>query len=199
MSRTIDQESGQTASAVDAKAADVVSERQRLRAARSGDLRAFGELVRLKLPETFRLAAAILGNEADAADATQNVFIAAWRELARSRDIDPFDGWLLKILINECRMQFRHAGRGRQRTDDPEDIGGLVGAAPTTPRAEALDLLERAFEALEPDDRVLVVLYVLEGRPLVEIAGALHMPPGTAKVRLHEARETLERALGAVA
>ena len=61
-----------------------------------------------------------------------------------------------------------------------------------------LDLLEGAFERLEPDDRAMVVLHHLEGRPLAEIAALLHMPVGTVKWRLHQARGKLQHALGAV-
>ena len=61
-----------------------------------------------------------------------------------------------------------------------------------------LDLLEGAFERLEPDDRAMVVLHHLEGRPLAEIAALLHMPVGTVKWRLHQARGVLQHALEAV-
>ena len=180
--------------------AGAISERQLLRAARSGDRRAFAELVRHKLPGSYRFAAGVLGSDADAADATQNAFIAAWRELPRYQDVDRFDAWLHRILVNECRMQLRSATSRGLPADDPERIGALVGAtAGSSPRAEALDLLERAFEELAPDDRLLIVMHYLEHRPLAEAAVALRMPVGTAKVRLHEAREALERALGGVA
>ena len=80
-------------------------------------------------------------------------------------------------------------------------------AAPSTARGadastlqlvEVLDLLEGAFERLEPDDRAMVVLHHLEGRPLAEIAALLHMPVGTVKWRLHQARGVLQHALEAV-
>jgi RNA polymerase sigma-70 factor (ECF subfamily) len=68
----------------------------------------------------------------------------------------------------------------------------------TLDRIEVLDLLESAFEGLDPDDRAMVVMHHLEDRPLAEIAEAMHMPVGTVKWRLHEARQALQRALEAV-
>jgi RNA polymerase sigma-70 factor (ECF subfamily) len=62
---------------------------------------------------------------------------------------------------------------------------------------EVLDLLEGAFESLDPDDRTLIVLHHLEDRPLSEIAAIVHMPVGTVKWRLHEARKVLQGALEA--
>ena len=55
--------------------------------------------------------------------------------------------------------------------------------------------LERAFDRLGADARAILVFHHLEGRPLAEIAAALGVPVGTAKSRLHAAREALERAL----
>jgi RNA polymerase sigma-70 factor (ECF subfamily) len=186
-----------TAAPVEVTEVTSVSQRQLLRAARAGDRRAFGELVRLKIPGSFRLAAGILGNEPDAADAVQNAFVAAWRELPRVSDLDGFDAWLRRILVNECRMQLRQTGRRSAVPNDSEGLGALVSSAPAmSARVEVLNVLERAFEQLEPDDRILVALQLLENRSLSEIADALHMPLGTAKVRLHEARQALHQELG---
>jgi len=55
--------------------------------------------------------------------------------------------------------------------------------------------LERAFERLSVDDRTLLVLHHLDQRSVAWIAGALGIPEGTAKSRLHAARRSLERAL----
>lgn len=178
------------------QAETAVSERQLVKAARTGDRRAFGQLIRVRTPASFRLAAAILGDNALAVDATQNAFVAAWRELPRLRDLDRFDAWLERVLLNECRMQLRQAGDNRSVLEDPEHLGELVGAASDSPRGEVLNVLDRAFDRLEPDDRIMVVLYVVEHRSLGQIAEALHIPIGTAKVRLHEAREALYVALG---
>src|SRR5918994_3092378 len=162
-----------------------VSDRQLLRGARNGDRRAFAELIRLKVPTSFRFAAAVLGNDADAADATQNAFIAAWRELPRFRDVDRFEPWLRRILVNECRMQLRHRGRGETGAPDPEGIGSLVGAsAATNPRADALEALTHAFDRLDADDRILVVMQLLESRSIGDMAEAVRMPIGTTRVRL---------------
>ena len=54
-----------------------------VRAARAGDVRAFESIVASRLPGAFRLAVAILGNDSEAADATQNALVATWRELPR--------------------------------------------------------------------------------------------------------------------
>ena len=172
--------------------------------ARQGDATAFDAIAASRLADAYRLASAILGSEADAADATQNALVAAWRELPRLRDVDRFDAWFHRILVNECRMQIRRRQtRGREVVlgdVDVEGSGPSAQAGPTSPfgMVEALDVLEAAFELLDPDDRTMVVLHHLEDRPLAEIAVLLHMPVGTVKWRLHEARRVLYDALETV-
>jgi RNA polymerase sigma-70 factor (ECF subfamily) len=177
----------------------LVSRRQLVAAARTGDREAFGQLMLATTPASYRLASAILGSD-DAADATQNALVAAWRELPRLRDPERFDPWFRRILVNECRMQLRRHGQSREvpLPDDPEGLGRLVGASRPLPQVEAVDLMERAFERLDPDDRVLIVLHHLDDRPLNEIAEVVHMPLGTVKWRLHEARRALLQALEAM-
>lgn len=178
-----------------------LSDARRVREARAGDARAFEAVAVAALPGAFRLASAILGNEAEAADATQNALVAAWRELPRLREAAGFEPWFHRILVNECRMQVRRPGRAGEVPDDEDGPDTRTAAhaaaivAPTLDRVEVLDLLERAFEQLDSEDRALVVMHHLEGRPLAEIAACMHMPVGTVKWRLHEARQALQMAL----
>lgn len=175
-----------------------LNDAKRVRDARAGDVRAFEAIARAALPGAYRLASAILGSEADAADATQNALVAAWRELPRLREVASFEPWFHRILVNECRMQVRRRGRRHEvPLDDDATLDGRreALAAPTLDRVEVMDLLEGAFEELDPDDRAMVVMHHLEDRPLAEIAACMHMPVGTVKWRLHEARQTLQRAL----
>jgi len=174
-----------------------------LRAARAGDPAAFEAIVATRITGAFRLAAAILGRGADPADAVQNALVAAWRELPRLRELDRFDAWFHRILVNECRMQVRRTSRSREvnagdAVNSSWDQLDDLAQATTLDRIEVLDMLEGAFQALDPDDRAMVVMHHLQDRPLAEIAEAMHMPVGTVKWRLHEARQALQRALEAV-
>ncbi len=170
--------------------------------AQAGDRAAFGELVERRIDHAHRTARAILGNEADARDATQEAFLDAWRQRARLRDPARFDAWLGRILVNGCRELLR--GRRRRAVReiavgdllDPLDTVAAPGPAPDEQTA-ALDTLERAFEQLAASDRAILVLHHLERQPLADIAATLEVPVGTVKSRLHAARHSLERALEA--
>ena len=190
---------------VTVKVTEVVApnDARNLRAARAGDPAAFEAIVATRIAGAFRLAAAILGRDADPADAVQNALVAAWRELPKLRELDRFDAWFHRILVNECRMQVRRTSRSREvfagdAVNSSWDQLDDLAQATTLDRIEVLDLLEGAFQALDPDDRAMVVMHHLQDRPLAEIAEAMHMPVGTVKWRLHEARQALQRALEAV-
>lgn len=168
--------------------------------ARRGDRAAFGLLVERRLATAYRTARAILGDESDARDATQEAFLHAWRDMRRLRDAERFDAWFGRILVNSCRQ----AMRGRRRrtiheiaaSDLIDHADGLTadGEAPEE-RAVSLDALERAFDRLSADERAVLVLHHLERRRVDEIGTLLGVPTGTVKSRLHSARHKLERAL----
>ena len=147
----------------------------------------------------YRTSLAILGDQADAADATQETFVSAWRHRDALRDPESFDAWLGRINLNVCRAQLRSRGRTKVREirlldheDDREPASADPALADRIADTEAFD---RAFARLSSDDRALLVLHHLQERPVAEIAAVLGAPAGTIKSRLHRARAALESAL----
>lgn len=168
--------------------------------ARAGDRDAFDWLVESRLESTFRTAQAILGNESDARDATQDIFVRAWRHLPQLRDTDQFPAWFGRIVVNTCRSAARGRGRRRVREIAVASLpdGGESLAARDVPhetRMAELDLLERALEHVSPADRTLLALHHHDHLPLAEIGTLLGIPARTVKSRMFNARRSLERAL----
>jgi RNA polymerase sigma-70 factor (ECF subfamily) len=168
--------------------------------ARGGDRLAFEALVDARLEPTFRTALAILGNEADARDATQDIFVRAWRNLPELREADRFAAWFGRIVVNTCRSAIR--GRGRRRVREiqvaslPDGGANLTGSgAAHDDRTADLDSLNRAIDRISPADRTLLALHHHEHLPLDEIGSLLGIPARTVKSRLFSARRSLERAL----
>jgi RNA polymerase sigma-70 factor (ECF subfamily) len=164
-----------------------------LAAAVGGDADAFDRLVGPRLARTWRLARAILGTDHEAADAVQDAWLTAWRQLSSLRDADRFDAWIDRIVVNACRMSIRRRGRVRE-IRIAEDFDH-PSTAPGPEQLAERDALEAGFERLSVDHRTILVLHHLEERPLAAIADVLGIPVGTAKSRLHAARTALERAL----
>jgi RNA polymerase sigma-70 factor (ECF subfamily) len=178
-----------------------------VRRAALGDVGAFDRLIAPRLDRCYRLAYSILGHEADAADATQEAVVAAWRQLPRLRDQRSFDSWLNRIVANAARMSRRHRVRLREiRVEPATDAAAASGAEHPDPAAgrqiEAIasaDAIGRAFDRLREEDRMILVLHHVEGQPLAEIARTMGIAVGTLKWRLYQARNALERAMEAEA
>jgi RNA polymerase sigma-70 factor (ECF subfamily) len=179
-----------------------------VRRARAGDAAAFRVLVDTRIDRCYRLAWSILANDADAADATQDALLSAWRQLPRLRDAGVFDGWLNRIVANAALMARRHRVRLREVSVRPAERGAEVPQPEPRQDLHARtqmdemvdnDAIGRALDRLRPQDRMILVLHHVEERPVAEIARSLGIPVGTVKSRLHAARGALEKAMEAEA
>ncbi len=150
-----------------------------------------------------RLSLAIVGDEADARDATQETFVAAWRRIGSLRETDRFDAWLQRIAVNAARMTLRARGRRRVREIPSGDVASLAALASASASDDRSAIVERsdadrlgvALARLPVDQRTILVLHHLEGHAVAELAEILEIPAGTVKSRLHTARRALEAAL----
>lgn len=158
-----------------------------VRQARSGRADAFESLVQQHGPEMYRLAAAIVGPD-DARDVAQDSFVAAWRDLPNLRQVDRFEVWLRRIVINRSRNALR--SRGRRPSRRLEDMTVSETAAPLPDFRDAIHArhaLDAAFDGLSPDHRAAVVLHYGAELSIRETAEAMGVPVGTAKSRLNAA------------
>ncbi len=142
----------------------------------------------------YRLAFAILGNEADARDAAQETFVAAWRQVRGLRDPERLDPWLQRIAVNAARQTIRAASRRRIREIPSSTVVALAERPAPGGRDDAA-ILDAALATLPVDQRAILVLHHLEGRPLAELGAILDVPVGTAKSRLFAARAALAAAI----
>jgi RNA polymerase sigma factor (sigma-70 family) len=168
-----------------------------VRAAASGDLAAFEALAEATFGSSFRLAAALLGDSAEAGLVVQHALVAAWIALPRLDGSEAFEAWFRRLLVDECRMRLRQREPSLRPVPAPR-LDAPIIEPDAADRAAVLSMLEAAFERLDVDDRAIVALHRLEGCPAAEIATLLHLPAGTVELRLHEAHATLVRALETV-
>jgi RNA polymerase sigma-70 factor (ECF subfamily) len=174
-----------------------------VRRASRGDVAAFDALVAARLSASLRLARAIVDSPADAEDVVQEAFVSAWRNLPRLREPDRFDAWFGRILVNTARTHIRRRGSvrpisiDRRHVDDGREDDTPGQHDPGLESVVSSDALSRAIDRLTTDQRSILALHHLEERPVAQIATVLGIPVGTAKWRLHAARQALERALEA--
>jgi RNA polymerase sigma-70 factor (ECF subfamily) len=172
------------------------SELDDVRQAQRGEHDAFDRLTERHAAELYRIALVIVGPD-DAADATQDALLRAWRELPRLRDPDRFAAWLRRILVNGCRDRLRAARRGVREirvvpiADDVELV-----APDHHRRVEAQATLGPAIARLDADHRAVVALHYAADLSIREVAESLGIPVGTAKSRLAGALTALRAELG---
>jgi RNA polymerase sigma-70 factor (ECF subfamily) len=145
----------------------------------------------------YRLTYALLAQESDARDATQETFVAAWRQLPRLREPANFEAWLQRVAVNAARQTIRARSRRRVREIPSSTVAALAERSPAPDGREDVAVLEAALRTLPVEQRAILVLHHLEGRPLAELATILDVPVGTAKSRLFAARQALAGAIRA--
>jgi RNA polymerase sigma factor (sigma-70 family) len=156
------------------------------------------EVVRQHSARVYRLAYRLAGNQHDAEDITQDVFIRVFRSLENYTP-GTFEGWLHRITTNLFLDLVRR--RARIRFDAlPDDNGDrLAGRGPTPEQAyddTHLDAdVQAALAKLAPEFRAAVVLCDIEGLSYEEIAATLGIKLGTVRSRIHRGRAQLREAL----
>jgi RNA polymerase sigma-70 factor (ECF subfamily) len=154
------------------------------RACLAGNLDAFRHFVERYQSRALAHARLLTRHEADAADATQDAFVDAFRNL---RAFDPgrqFYAWFYVLLRNRCfKQQSRRGTRAESGTVTARSVGPGVSE-------EHLDLW-RAIDHLSPQDAELVVLKHIEGWTYEELSKLLNVPRGTVMSRLYVARQRL--------
>ena len=162
--------------------------------AQRGDHDAFAALAGAAIARLDAAARLILRDPELARDAVQETLIRAWRDLPTLRDVDRFDAWLHRSLVNASLDLLRR----RKRRAIEVEMTPLFTPAVADFAAGVVDrdALDRALRDLAPDRRALVVLHYYLGMPLPDVAASLGIPLGTAKSRLHRSVEQLRTSVG---
>jgi len=177
------------------------SDEELLSLARQGEEDAFGDFVRRHTGTVHRWMVRAVGEE-DADDMTQEVFVKAYRGLARFRGEAPPRAWLAAIADNAVKNRYRSRSRFRRvfagSTDaDPSTEPRQPGDGPEgdARAGESRRLVTEALKLLAPDFRMPVVLRDIEEWSYEEIAVSLALPVGTVKSRIARGRGQLKEIL----
>jgi RNA polymerase sigma-70 factor (ECF subfamily) len=172
-----------------------VDQRGLVERAQRGDHDAFAALAGAAIARLDAAARLILRDNELARDAVQEAMVRSWRDLPTLRDVDRFDAWLHRLLVNACLDLVR---RRRRRAIEVELTPMQVpSTADFSGGVIDRDLLDRALRSLEPGWRAVVVMHYFLGMPMPDVASALGIPLGTAKSRLHRAIGVLRTTVGA--
>ena len=172
------------------------------------DERAFETLMRAHNRLLYRLARSILKDDAEAEDAVQEAYLAAYRNITGFRGGARLSTWLARIVINEAYGRLRKqkqsavvvpfeagdrdAPRMEEQTMADETTEQPEAGAM---RAELRQLLERQIDALPEQFRTVFILREVEEMSVEEAAECLNVPPATVRTRAFRARAMLRESL----
>jgi RNA polymerase sigma-70 factor (ECF subfamily) len=178
----------------------------------TGDPAALETLMRTHNAKLFRVARAILKDDAEAEDALQEAYLNACRHIADFRGGSRLTTWLTRIVINESLMRLRKQKRDRTvvpfsdaqaDSDDPRDDqrkADMADERSESPpaaalRAEIRRALERRIDELPLAYRTVFIMREVEDRTVEETAECLDIPAATVRTRSFRARALLREAL----
>ena len=169
-------------------------------AAQRGDVHAFNQLVRKYQRIAYNVAYRVLSNSENAADATQDAFVSAYRAIERFRG-GSFKAWILRIVTNACYDQLRRRKRRPEESLDDlieveADHSIILTDDSESPEEHALrqelgHLIQRGLTRLPDDQRVAVALADIQGYSYDEIAQVTGVALGTVKSRISRGRSAL--------
>ena len=182
-----------------------IDEKKWLKKAAAGSAEAFEQLVLKYQTAVYNLCLRMTGDPEDAADMTQESFLKAWRNLESFQGNSAFSTWLYRLASNTCLDHLRSVKRKPQLSLVMEDEDGETQAmdvpdSAPSPEEQVIALDEQsrlndALQALDEDQRQILILRAVNGLSYTEIAEALHLKEGTVKSRLARAREQLRKKL----
>jgi RNA polymerase sigma-70 factor (ECF subfamily) len=170
-------------------------DREAILACQHGEREAFDRLVERYQRDVYRLCFRYVNNHHDASDMAQEVFLKAYRAIAKFRGDSSFSTWLYRIAVNTC-LNFRAARKApaEELSDQVADKG-----MPVVDRLERDQRSQRVREAvarLPEKQRATLILKVYQDLTHEEVAGILGSSVGTVKANLFHALANLRKLLG---
>ncbi len=183
-----------------------MSELEYINRAKEGDMEAFSYLVERYENKILNYCYRMVGNDTDAEDITQEVFVKLYRFIGSYAGQSAFSTWLYKIASNVCLDYLRKTKRHRgtvsinQQNSEGEEFSLSIEDEGLTPYenaqlSEARLALSKAIQALGEDQRQVIILREVEGLSYDEIAAITGMATGTVKSRINRARLSLKKIL----
>ncbi len=177
-----------------------MKERSWVSASQRGDTVAFNRLVLKWEKKVYNIAVRMLQNREEAAEATQEVFLLAFKNIGRFRKDARFSTWLFRIALNHCITHARHRPPGIHLSLDDENSGASamkqMRIAETQVgelmRAEQQNRVLNALLYLQPDQQAVIELKFYQEMTFDEIAAVLSIPVSTIKSRFYSGLETLK-------
>jgi RNA polymerase sigma-70 factor (ECF subfamily) len=177
---------------------------------RQGDRESFAQLMRLHERQIYNFTYRMLGDEEEAEDLTQDIFVAAFKGIRKFRGEAKFSTWLYRIALNQTRNRIKYLSRRdffakqsrrvQYRQESPWENPDLLPDSAPTPEQWTLTKsmaaqVQECLNQIPPQARQILVMRDVQGFSYEELSEMLSLNPGTVKSRLHRARSALQQCL----
>lgn len=165
-----------------------------LERAKSGDLEAFDQVMRLHEKQVLSTALRLLGNLQDAQDAAQETFLRLYKSLNRLPDILAIKSWLYRVTVNVCNDMHRERRRRQlEPLSGPDPASSLPDPELAWVHQERSQLVEMALKTLPEKERAAVVLRDVQGLSTREVAEILGSSEVTVRSQISVGRGKLKK------
>ncbi len=171
--------------------------------ARTGDDRAFNQLVLAYRRRILGTISRLIGRPEDVEDVGQEVFVRLYYSLDQLRTPEVFEPWLYRLTINACydylrrakrRNESRMADLSEQQVMMADSVAGGKQETEERQRGETREFMDALFQHVSEEDRLLLTLKEVEGLSLKELERIYKVNENALKVRLFRARQRVLKA-----
>jgi len=180
-------------------------EKQLVEKAKSGDIKAFEQLIKATSSKIYNLGLKLLRNKEDAADLMQETYIKAYEHIGSFKGNSAFSTWLYRIATNLALMKMRKDKNKKVTVEQLKEASNPSMAREMPDwthnpayhfrKQELKDLLNNAIDSLPRKYKSVFVLHDIEGFPIAEVADMLSLSEPAVKTRSHRSRLYLREKL----
>ncbi len=182
------------------------TERQLVQKCKNGDIRSFELLIESYQKKIFNIAFRMLGNQEDALDVTQEVFIKIYKSISSFKEESSLSTWIYRIATNVCLDELRKRKKTKMVSmDSPIQLnGGEINVQMQDQGLHPDELIEqkelktqikKAINCLKDEHKIVIILRDINGYSYEEISKIMECSLGTVKSRINRARNSLKSIL----
>ncbi|MCX8074841.1 MAG: sigma-70 family RNA polymerase sigma factor [Clostridia bacterium] len=155
---------------------------------------AFTEIIKITERKLYIIAKSRLFLEDDVKDAVQETYLHVYKNLWQLREIEKFNSWITRILINNCNKMLRKKGNYVSSYEEIE-VENFINDEDVFIEVDSNIDLFKLLECLNYDDRILIAMYYCNEFTSKEISEILHINDNTVRSRINRAKNIIKSKL----
>ena len=164
-----------------------------IKRAQKGDKEAFTEIILSIRNELYKIAKTRIINENDIDDIIQETMIEVYKSIKQLRDLKKLKMWVIKILINKCNKFYKRKSK-KDISLEETNINNIIARNNNEDVENDMNFYS-LIKNLKYDERIVILLYYMEGYSVEEISEIIKMNKNTVKTNLYRARQKIKNEI----